>query len=188
MAYLERNYWRNATRQNPCQICGSPRWCSVSIDGAVVSCRWDDSGRHKVDKNGDPYYVHRLDGSWPIDSEIPPMPEEAERAEIEILDKVYTALLERLTLFKTDEQHLKEERMLSHKAIVRHGLRSMPNKPWQVAKELVRRFGPEVCKKVPGIYLQKKVRDYWTLGSVPGIVIPGRDLQGRIFALLVRPL
>ena len=57
--------WTEATRSEPCPICGKPDWCSVSADSAWAVCRRVDTGDglHRVDKSGADYWLHRLNGS-----------------------------------------------------------------------------------------------------------------------------
>jgi len=56
-----------------------------------------------------------------------------------------------------------------------------------LAERLVERFGADVCRQVPGLYIREQEgRQWWSLTGAHGLVIPIRDVQGRIIALKVR--
>ena len=60
--------WKRAGAQSPCPICRKSSWCSVSSDGAVVSCMRESNASYHTDVNsqGEAYYLHRIndrDGS-----------------------------------------------------------------------------------------------------------------------------
>ncbi|MBD2416044.1 hypothetical protein FACHB389_35125 [Nostoc calcicola FACHB-389] len=54
--------WAEATKENPCPLCGKPDWCSVAASGDAVLCRRTDTTpngwKHiKDSKDGYPIYV-----------------------------------------------------------------------------------------------------------------------------------
>jgi hypothetical protein len=95
--------WRRVTAKHPCPICSKGNWCTVSIDGHMAACRRVEAGafKTKADKNGDPVYLHRMDGvvTFPT-TDLPPLASGSavERADADTLHRVYSALLAALTL------------------------------------------------------------------------------------------
>jgi hypothetical protein len=56
-----------------------------------------------------------------------------------------------------------------------------------LARRLVDRFGADVCSTIPGLYIAKHDgRPYWNIAGAPGLLIPVRNIDGRIVALKVR--
>ena len=190
--------WTEATRSNPCPICGKPDWCSISTDGAWAVCRRVDTGDglHRVDKSGGDYWLYRIDGGGDTDngtqkdvaadySEIS-QPVLAP-ADPDTLDKVYRALLQELSLSAVHRENLRK-RGLSDEEIDLRGYKTLvgPGRA-KLAKTMVGKFGNDVCKKIPGLFIKQGERKpYWTLAGSAGIVIPLRDVRGRIVALKVR--
>lgn len=190
--------WTEATRSNPCPICGKPDWCSISTDGAWAVCRRVDTGDglHRVDKSGGDYWLYRIDGGGDTDngtqkdvaadySEIS-QPVLAP-ADPDTLDKVYRALLQELSLSAVHRENLRK-RGLSDEEIDLRGYKTLvgPGRA-KLAKTMVSKFGNDVCKKIPGLFIKQGERKpYWTLAGSAGIVIPLRDVRGRIVALKVR--
>src|SRR4051794_34648976 len=89
--------WKRVSKNNPCPICKSGDWCNVSADGALAKCMRVEEGcwRSKTDRNGVPYYLHRLAGADRSDSQPPPRPPgpEVTRADADLLDRAYADLL-----------------------------------------------------------------------------------------------
>jgi len=188
--------FKNVTRQNPCPICGKPDWCSISTDGVWAVCRRIDTGEglHRIDKSGGDYWLYRMDGkafdkSNEDEYSIQEIPEDSKPvcADPDTLDKVYRALLQELGLSAAHKEELRR-RGLNDNEIIRREYRTLTGSGRsKLAKYLVEKFGPNTCKKVPGLFIKQGGRSpYWTLAGAPGIVIPLRDLEGRIVALKVR--
>jgi hypothetical protein len=194
-AFSSASKWTEATRSNPCPICGKPDWCSISTDGAWAVCRRVDTGDglHRVDKSGGDYWLYRIDGGGDTDngtqkdvaadySEIS-QPVLAP-ADPDTLDKVYRALLQELSLSAVHRENLRK-RGLSDEEIDLRGYKTLvgPGRA-KLAKTMVGKFGNDVCKKIPGLFIKQGERKpYWTLAGSAGIVIPLRDVRGRIVAL-----
>lgn len=191
------------TERNPCPTCGGDGWCRVSPDGSVALCRREArGGRGRVDRAGIPYYVHRLRGGDPVPvgeavarrldaltaGEVPDL------APVEARAEVYAATLRALALDATHRDALRT-RGLPDAEIVRRGYRTLPpaGPPWPreaLARELADRFAPEVLAGVPGFVRRESRRTgraYLTIAGSPGLLVPVRDLDGRIVALLSRP-
>lgn len=183
--------WATVSRQHPCPMCGRPDWCSISADGVWALCRRVDTGAgiHRTDKSGADYWLYRLDGQSPCRqlTREPPSPSLPERADPATLDRVYRALLAWLPLSATHRQALRQ-RGLSDREIVRRGYRTLPTHGRAIrARQLVEGFGADVCARIPGLYLAARGRQqWWSLAGMPGLLIPVRNVAGRIVALKVR--
>lgn len=144
------------------------------------------SYRTKTDKNGAPYYMHRLDGSHPAPP-APPLPAvNVNLADDETLHQVYGALLGGLSL-SADHRLQLRQRGLTEEEIDRRGYRTLPKEGRsRLAKGLRERFGDNVLR-VPGFFVKEGDRGrYLTLAGSVGLLIPVRDLAGRILALRIR--
>lgn len=183
--------WREVSKSSPCPICGRPDWCRVS-DTWIV-CRRVDNGRgiHKIDKSGADYWVYRVDGRMgpvPVDSLPEPYPHaEPERADDEILYKVYTSLLRALSLSPAHRENLRR-RGLSGEEIDRRRYRSLPLQGRAaLANQLATTYGSDLLLKVPGFYVKEQDGKRWlTLAGAPGLLIPVRNLAGQIIGIKVR--
>lgn len=183
------NYWREVNPSHKCPTCRHDHWCSVSVDGRFVACRRpiDDKGEHRVDRNGVDYWLYRLKDDPGAPPPELPDPAGPERADPDTLSKVYHVLLAMLRL---NSQHRENflRRGLPDTEINRRLYRTLPaggRSP--LAHKLVDLFSPEVCARVPGLLVKEfQGRTWWWVAGPPGIVIPCRDLRGRIVALKVR--
>jgi hypothetical protein len=79
-------------------------------------------------------------------------------------------------------------RGLPDEEIVRRRYRTWPREGRAaLARGLLERFGADVCRRVPGLYLREQDgRQWWSLAGAPGLAIPLRDHLGRILGLKVR--
>lgn len=193
---MAANGFKNVTRQNPCPICGKTDWCSISEDGTWCCCRRVDTGegRHKVDAAGADFWLYRLDGRPFQHTDTVTETQESvltgdrqpERADPDTLHKVYTVLLDNLTL-RTNHRDNLHKRGLNDDEIAFRGYKSLFKNRSQIAKKIVNQFGPEVCAKVPGLFKKGNSKgEFWTVSGPNGIVIPVRDSRHRIIALKVR--
>jgi hypothetical protein len=185
--------WVPVTPKKPCPVCGKLKWCSVSADGLRIHCRHESAGaiQTKMDKAGAPYYVHlRNGGNGHPASGHANTPKvsgrEAKRADTDTLNAVYTALLATLSLNEVHRENLRQ-RGLSDAEIERRGYRTLAKMGRAGrAAGLRNQFGDKVLS-VPGFVIREKNgRQYLTLAGASGLLIPVRDLAGRIVALRVR--
>ncbi len=116
-----------------------------------------------------------------------PSPGDVARADPDDLDRVYRALLARLPLDEGDRAELLR-RGLPAEHITRGTYRTLPERGRAaIARELVSTFGEGLARRVPGIvWRTDDGRGWWSVARSPGLVIPVRDLAGRIVALKVR--
>ncbi len=99
---------------------------------------------------------------------------------------VYSALLHLLPLHAQHRQAL-QRRGLSNQHIMCGQYRSLGAGRARVSRELVDRFGASICASIPGLYL--KCVDggtWWSIAGASGLLIPIRDLQGRVIAFKIR--
>jgi hypothetical protein len=189
---MSQTSFSEVKRNDPCPICNKPKWCSISADKHFIICRHEVNGAVKIkkDKNGSEYFVHLYPG---VDA-FPPTKkssgpkikmEDVPRAHPDDLHKVNTALLANLTLSEPHKQNL-IQRGLVEAEIIRRQYKTLPIMGRQsVAKKLIGELGEELCKTVPG-FIKKAPDKDWTLAGAAGILIPVRDVKGRIIALKTR--
>jgi AAA domain/3'-5' exonuclease/Domain of unknown function (DUF3854) len=181
--------WLPVTEESPCHVCGKSDWCSVSADGKKAICRRKDDGTgvRRTDKSGQDYWLYELNGHRELilsedvsqqDGEVP------EKADPQTLDQVYGALLDALALSHAHRQDL-HRRGLTEAYIKRSGYRTLPLKGREaLARTLVEHFGAEVCSQVPGLYENEAGR--WSVAGATGMLVPVRNIEGRILALKIR--
>lgn len=174
-----RQRWSSCTQRRRCPICGGSSWCSVRADGALVACRRHSGGQQREDKHGETFWLHRGDGQPLTERELPPECT-ANRASLDVLDETYRALLAMLSLVENHREGLRR-RGLDDAAIARGGYRTLAGGGrTALGRALSERT---VVEGVPGLYV---ARTSWVLGGASGLLVPLRDLQGRIVALKIR--
>jgi hypothetical protein len=201
-ASTDRHHWERCTPRNPCHYCErSDERCSVRDDGKRATCYRVNDGtavEEKRDSNGSIFYLYRLgaddngDGhdhenngqAEPKRKAKAPPPE---RADPDTLHAVYSALLDHPKLAPSPEHRADlARRGFPEGEAGRRGYRSMPAK-WreEIAYDLAKRFGQAALLGVPGFFVNN--RGAPSIASLPGLLVPVRDVQGRILGLLVRP-
>jgi hypothetical protein len=142
----------------------------------------------KRGRNGAMYYFHSLSGEQPPHDPALPVSQGpvTERADPEVLNQVYSALLAALRLSKAHRHDLCK-RGLSNAEIDARGYRSLLIQGRAgIARGLRQRFGKGLLQ-VPGFIVKESDgRRYITIAGRPGLLVPVRDIQGRIIALKVR--
>src|SRR5262249_49709215 len=128
------------------------------------------------------------DGEARAPSAPPPPPggPAPERANVDVLHRVYRALLAALTLRRAHRDRL-HGRSLSDEEINRRGYRTLPVQGRaRIAPDLREKYG-DVVLRVPGVITRERDgRRYLSLAGAAGLLIPVRDRAGRIVALLIR--
>ncbi len=163
-----------------CPVCSNTHHyhCSVTEDEGLALCKYVSSDKQARDGR----YEHILKSSsenvQPLSSNTKSVDlETIEKADADRLNRVYTALLEKLKLNETHSEQLLESRGLSDNAIARNLYASVPNrkKNFEIGMALSKHFDLE---GVPGFYIQDEC---WALNiNYSGFYIPYRDAQGRI--------
>lgn len=166
-------------RQHPCPICGHTDWCTYTSKYAVCMRVQSD----KEAKNGG--WVHYFDKGVKVDYTPPPPKETVAPVEIAIRHRFYTALLRDLLLSKAHLDNLRK-RGLSDEAIKNGEYKTLTDRGRaQIVKAVIKNTGIE--KGIPGLFWkQGKFGVYRTLAGAPGLLIPVRDLDGRIQGMQIR--
>jgi hypothetical protein len=148
----------------------------------------DGAWRTKEGKDGQTYHLHRLDGTARPDV-APPCPPgpDAARAGPDLLHRAYSGLLSRLTLCKAHREALRA-RGLSDDEIAARGYRSLPVQGRSRHAAALREQLHDGLLTVPGFYIKTGDggQPYLTIGGAAGLLVPVRDAEGRVVALLVR--
>lgn len=175
-----RSAWAEVTRQVPCKVCGRGDYCRASTDGAFLCRRGPFNGStEKTDRNGSTFWVGFPGGVTPapaFEQEAGPTPAPAAQ-----LDRAYRELLSHLTLSPDHRRQMVARGFTDHQA-EELGVKSLEMAGRQVAQRLAELF--PFWLSVPGLYLSEKGRP--VVGGWSGLLIPCRDLQGRIIALRIR--
>ena len=184
------------TERHPCPVCGKGKKCRVDLARRLVQCdRESKDALYSLPEGRGlgPTWVHALDGATVQRFERAAPPNiTADHAGPEDLDRAYRALLARLRLDAGDRAALLA-RGLSAEQVNANGYRTHPP-GWRerapIARELVTTFGEDLARRVPGIvWCEDRAdssRGWWSLAGYAGILVPCRDLAGRIIALKVR--
>jgi hypothetical protein len=182
-----RRGWRNVHRGDPCEICGKGDWCSRSVDRAWVVCRRVDAGgERRLDRAGAEYWLHAL-GPSSRPAPAVPDPPTRERACPADLDRVYSALLRHLRLESRHRDAL-GARGLDDRVIEAGGYRSLPlRERARIAAELAGLFDEGLLLTIPGFHTREgTTKTYLSFAGPAGLVVPVRDVEGRIVALKIR--
>lgn len=171
--------WLRVSRHNPCPICSKQDWCLISQDGKVAICARIESEHPAGDKGAG--WVHHLN-----ETPLQTSPKSALAVDFPVAclnrrDLVYNALLWELRLSDMHREHL-QKRGLSDAEIENLGYKTLPA---DGRATIVRRLvtGGIRMAGVPGFYFENS--DVKLCGA-PGILIPVRNIDGRITGLQVR--
>lgn len=179
------------TVRSPCPVCGRAKLCRVKVDGSEVWCTRVSEGAAATLRNvvGESY-IHRADGAagrrWTPPPAAPPSTKELAAAPD--LDRAYRVALARLRLDAGDRAALLA-RGLPAEQVNANGYRTLHVEGRAaVARAVVDAIGEDTASRVPGIVWKtgEDDRGWWSLAGPAGIVVPVRDLAGRIVALKVR--
>jgi hypothetical protein len=187
----QRRQWQPVSKDHPCPVCRHPDWCSVTADGTLAKCMRVEAGawRSGTDSAGARYHLHRLDAAARGASAPPPRPPGpgTPRADADQLHRVYSALLAGLPLSERHRAAL-QARGLSDEESDRRAYRTLPVRGRSaLARGLHERFG-DALLTVPGFILKAGDggRSYVTIAGAAGLLVPVRDVAGRVAALLSR--
>jgi hypothetical protein len=166
-----------------CPVCGRGKFCSVSRDGGMVWCTREAS-RDERDYGYGVAWVHVLDAPVRLDPEaLRRVALAREPGDIELRNRVYTALLRALPLDPRHRANLRG-RGLDDEQIELGGYASMPQEGrGYIARELHERFDDDLAR-VPGFYQWEDGR--WAIAGFAGLLVPVRDVAGAIEGLKVR--
>ncbi len=183
--------WHDVTPSHPCPKCSKTSWCRLSDNGDWCICHNVAEGAYSTgkDKNGEVIYKHRLT-PWPERAPRWPEPTVAmggEKADDDILHKVYGSLLSKLDKWASAEIEELERRSIKGIAKLA-GYRTLGRGRCNaVAKMIADGLEPHF-PHVPGFVIREKNgRRYWSTTGIEGLVFPVRDHKGRIVKLMNRP-
>jgi len=135
LANKEMEPLRRVSRRRPCPVCGHEDWCG--FNSRVCVCMRVESPRPAA--NGG--WVHRLPGVLPsVPAALEPdvAPVTLPLASADARHEVYSALLAACGLHEEHREDLRR-RGLSDEQIHYGRYASVPNEPWRVTLELLRR-------------------------------------------------
>lgn len=184
-----RTAWLDASRARRCPVCESDSWCQIGAgthDG-VVLCKRVPSPREKTNRDGARYWVHHVERRVESVAHVTETQLSVECANAAVRHAAYSAVLAALRL---DERHRANlvARGLGGEEIRANGYRSLAIEGRSsLVRAIERSVGASVMAGVPGVArVERDGRSWWTLKGAAGMVIPSRDLAGRIVALKVR--
>ncbi len=172
--------WIRVTKNNLCPVCGKPDWCVISRNEKVVICARIENDKPAGNKGAG--WIHTFNSSTPLLPLKPKQPErESQKAVPDVLHNAYSALLVELKLSEVHRANL-QQRGLTDTEIDSLNYRTLPAKG---RLELVNGLRAKNVKLagVPGFYL---VAGEPRLAGPVGIVIPVRNIGGRITGLQIR--
>jgi hypothetical protein len=201
--------WQEASKSQPCPICKKGSWCRFTTDGTFANCRRvSKGGEARTYADGGIYYAHVLNNAIrptrkpkvkpapsrsqeSADPQTEAAPDGADATQNTVLapiGQLHDAYSKLLTYDCTALSVAHTKAMLARgfdqASIVRREYRSISSSKVDrilLKTRLRRDLGEEGVRGVPGI-----------AGKCPGlpcgagILVPCRDLEGRIFALKVR--
>lgn len=187
VGFSGRGQWVDATSREPCPICGATSWCGVSSDGALVLCKRVEGERQGVTRDGVTFYVHHLNATVARSTVLSVRPIVRERASVDVCDRAYHTMLAQLRLDDADHRAL-EARGLDADAIRTNEYRSLRVEGRaRLARAVIEAVGEEAAAAVPGIVWHTEGHHgWWSLAGSPGILVPVRDVHGRVVALKLR--
>lgn len=181
MNHQERD-WRRVTPQEPCVGCGGPDWCSRHKDGLPNVCRRGDfpGAVARTDRNGVWFWIDKAKGNADqVPAAYEPEPS-LPLAGPDQLHRAYSELLAHLGVSPGHRRQL-EGRGFTRDQIEKMGVKSLGRTDRATAQRLAELF--PWWQHVPGLVLKNGKP---TLAGWNGLLIPCRDLQGRIVGLQVR--
>jgi hypothetical protein len=179
-----RDAWVRVTASRPCPVCRGIKACSVARDGGTVLCTSVESGP-RYDRGIKPYWIHRTDGASATPRTEPVTVPTATRADLATRHRVYTDLLARCDLNARHRADL-HRRGFDDATVRANGYGSLPERTLALVRTMREHHG-EGLFAVPG-FVQREGR-YGPFGMVAapaGLLVPCRDLRGRIVAVKVR--
>jgi hypothetical protein len=187
-----RHCWREVNASNPCPACNHTSWCRVTKDGIFCACRrgGNGTGTLKKDKNGEDYWLHRLNDSRNGEKWAAPRfslaDGKGELAVIDIRHQVYTRFLKHMPLTSVHKQQLTRRGIDEGHPAANYA--TLGRQRAQAAYALVEAGLEENRPRVPGFYVKEADNGnrFWSVTGPGGLCIPVRDAQTRIQTVLVR--
>jgi len=167
--------WVRVDRHNPCPICDKPDWCGRTADGELVVCMRVENDK-PMDNGG---WLYPMTDNFIRSQPIEPPPLD-NRARPTVLNEVYNAMLNYLSLSPKHRKELMSKKRGMSMEQIRHRRYKSLTSDRDFVDELY-----NICKLagVPGFY----VNGTWRLGGANGLLLPVRDVYGRILGFQVKP-
>lgn len=179
--------WQEVTKADPCPICKHDTWCRVTADRGKVACRRESvGGTRKQYKDGSEYWLHVLRDDGPSNNghaRRKRATKAVATADADTLDRAYRLLLDNLELSAAHRDDLRR-RGLTDAAIDAGRYRTLPADTSTIALAMLTGLGG-TYDQIPGCLSTRGRAAH--IQARPGLLIPVRDVQGRIVALKVRP-
>jgi len=188
--------WKRVTKQTPCEVCRAKKLCEYTDDGwlhcfddTAARARggrpWDKrQGGYLIKPDERPRAMRLLPSQAELTPVVPPDPEPPRAipsADADTRDAVYTSLLELCPLTTKHGRLLTgPEHGLTPEQARRYG--TLQSNTQGVCATLEQRHGRDVLLGVPG-FIEKDGR---IEARGAGIILPTRDVRGRIAAIDVR--
>jgi hypothetical protein len=178
------------TAHRPCPRCGHDSWCMAARDGSAVMCMrdlvgFDGATREMAD--GTPYGYHWT-GAPRGDVAPPPASRGPACAPTEVRDRAYRAMLDSFELSEQHRQHLRHRGLSPDQVatLTLAGYRTLPDyhERARAIRAAIDSLGGGDPLAIPGLH---RGNSSWRLAGRPGLLIPVRDVAGRIVACKIRP-
>lgn len=181
-----RSTWREVSRAEPCEVCGSDHWCEVADDG-TRHCMRKDNGGPEWDKRQGGWLHRTTDADWrrtaPV-RQLTPLRTAAQSAPIHTVDAVYTRLVALCPLSIADRDYLKTKAGHTDDMIAgAYGTLPRQDQQTPMMATLEHEFGASVLRTIPGVV---DVGDGELRVRGAGLLIAVRDHQGSIQAMQLR--
>ncbi|MBX3169286.1 MAG: DUF3987 domain-containing protein [Candidatus Eremiobacteraeota bacterium] len=174
-----------ASKDQPCPICGQRSWCLLFGDGGVNCYRADGPGSiERQDRQGQVYWVHPPAEERPKPTFQATEAVIAVRADADRLDRLYRELQCQLSLSAEHEAAL-VARGLSIAAIRAYGFRTMhaaASVRSTIAQHIAGLFN--FWQAVPGFYAHENGTA--RLAASSGLMVFGSNLQGQVISVQLR--
>jgi hypothetical protein len=182
---MSKNKIVRASKKHPCIVCDGGGWpCYYFANREVAGCANAPNLTGEMDRNGECYLhvlVTRDRPVQPIRPQPKPKPQPVV-AGADHLNLVYGAMLRDLSLSQKRLNDLLR-RGLSRRAIEAGSYKDTPTR--EQADGLTQRLAALGLGGVPGFYMRGEC---WRMvGCYPGVIVPYRDIEGRIHGLSYRP-
>jgi hypothetical protein len=190
-ASCSRTAWRDASRALRCPVCESDSWCQIGTGeyASFVLCKRVASRREKTNSDGVTYWVHSLapDTRPTRGASAEVVEPTATIAPASLRHEAYRALLASLSLCDAHRANLRA-RGLSDEDIRAGQYRTLPLEGRaRLARAIEHALGASALPGIPGVVWERRDgRGWWSVRGAPGMIVPSRDLEGRIVALKVR--
>lgn len=190
--------WIQATKGEPCAVCGSKGWCERSADGEVIVCMKGDGSafegvtpESRTNKAGSRMFVYRLSSSGSCVA-VPSVGSSSHKGDADQTNRAYSRLIvecQRLSM-RGARKHLIARGLDVDvcEAIIGQGFCELPARGrYEIAKRIVDHGLERDISVTPGFAIfERDGRQYWSITGYSGFLIPVRDLMGRVIGMQVR--